>query len=41
MVEGPESASAARNIGSTSSAADGANTVMPGMESASARSSMP
>ncbi len=41
MVEGPGSSSAVRSIGSTSSAAEGANTVMPGMDSASARSRMP
>ena len=40
-MEGPGSARAARSIGSISSAADGANTVMPGIDSASAMSRTP
>ena len=40
-TEGPGGASAVRSIGSISSAADGAKTVMPGMDSASAMSRMP
>ena len=41
MVDGPASSSAVRSMGSTSSAEEGAKTVMPGMESARARSRMP
>ena len=41
MVDGPDNDNAVRSIGSTSSAAEGANTVMPGIESASARSRTP
>ncbi len=41
MVDGPGSANAVFSIGPTSSAAEGAKTVMPGMASASARSRMP